>query len=451
MGVGGGARSRAATKEEDVVKRRTWLVALAVGLVAVAVGSFAATANGKHNAKSIEVLSLWGGSEKDAFIKVTTAFTKATGIDVKYTSARDFIPDIRTRLAAGNPPEIGILPRPGYIGTLAHQGVLKSLSSLGLTNAYMKRNYGPGWLALGSVNGKLYGVPAKANSKSVIWYKPNSFKKYHFKIPKTWPQLLALTKKYKAKGLVPWAVGAGPNQSQWTLTDWFENIYARTAGPAKYQRLFTGKLKFTDPSVVTALKLMVQIINNKYVLNGVQGVLGQSFQGSIGDVFGKNAKAQLFFEGGFVGGIATQQVNPGLKPGKTINDFPWPTIVKRQDSPVVGAADFAAAFKDTPEVRSFLKYISTAAAGKIWVSTNAVNSPNKRVPGSAYPSLLGRKEAAQLAAAKTFLFDGSDLLPGAFGDTWGFALQSVIQNPSTANIKKILSGFQSKIQGQFGS
>jgi hypothetical protein len=71
------------------------------------------------------------------------------------------------------------------------------------------------------------------------------------------------------------------------------------------------------------------------------------------------------------------------------------------------------------------------------------------VPGGAYPSLLGRKEAAQLAAAKTFLFDGSDLLPGAFGDTWGFALQDVIQNPSTSNIKKILASFQSKIQGQF--
>ena len=69
--------------------------------------------------------------------------------------------------------------------------------------------------------------------------------------------------------------------------------------------------------------------------------------------------------------------------------------------------------------------------------------------GSAYPNVLARKEAAQLAAAKTFLFDGSDLLPGAFGDTWGFALQDVIQNPSTANIKKILSTFQGKIQGQF--
>jgi alpha-glucoside transport system substrate-binding protein len=432
------------------LKRRKRFITLAVALAVVGAGLTATAISAKptkRSAGSIEVLSLWGGSEKDAFLKVTSAFTAKTGIKVEYTSARNFIPDIRTRLAAGNPPDIGILPRPGYISTLAKEGALKTLSSLGLSNAYMAGNYSAGWLRLGSSGGKLYGVPAKANSKSVIWYKPDSFKKYKFKIPKTWAQLLAITKAYKAKGLVPWSVGAGPSQSQWTLTDWFENIYARTAGPAKYQALFTGKLKFTDASVAKAARIMTQIINNKYVLNGVQGVLGQSFVGGITDVFGTSPKAQLYFEGGFVGGIALQQVNPALKPGKTIGDFPWPTIKPSLDHPVVGAADFAAAFKDTPEVRQFLKYISTGAAGTIWVSTNAVTSPNKKVPARAYPSVLARAEARQLATAKTFLFDGSDLLPGAFGDTWGFALQDVIQHPN--NIPSILSTFQGKIQGQF--
>src|SRR5437016_9055858 len=135
------------------LKRRKRFITLAVALAVVGAGLTATAISAKptkRSAGSIEVFSLWGGSEKEAFLKVTAAFTKQTGIDVKYTSARDFIPDIRTRLAAGNPPDIGILPRPGYIGTLARQGVLKPLASLGLSNAYMKQNYGPGWLALGS-------------------------------------------------------------------------------------------------------------------------------------------------------------------------------------------------------------------------------------------------------------------------------------------------------------
>jgi alpha-glucoside transport system substrate-binding protein len=254
----------------------------------------------------------------------------------------------------------------------------------------------------------------------------------------------------KAKKLVPWAVGDGPNQSQWVLTDWFESIYVRSAGPAKYQALFTGKLPFTDPSVVTALKLMVQIINNRYVLGGIQGMLGQSFVGGIGDVFGTNAKAQLYYEGGFVGGIAIGQVNTALKPGVTINDFVWPTINPKWDHPVTIGGDYAIAFKDNPDIRRFLKYITSAAAGRIWVSSGAVISPNKLVAGGAYPNALVRFEGHQLAAAKVIRFDGSDQMPGAFGDTWGFALQKVAQNPSTSNINKVLSNFQNQIAGKWG-
>jgi alpha-glucoside transport system substrate-binding protein len=436
------------------VKRRTWLVGFAVALIGVLAIAITATAslggNQRRSAGSIEVFSLWGGSEQAAFLQVTHQFTTDTGINVKYTSGRDFITDITARLAAGNPPDIAIVPRPGYLASLVHEKVLKPLAPMGFTPAYMRARYGSSWLGFGTVGGKLYGVPAKANSKSVIWYKPQSFKKYQLKVPKTWTQLVALTKTMKAKKLVPWAVGDGPNQSQWVLTDWFESIYVRSAGPAKYQALFTGKLPFTDPSVVTALKLMVQIINNRYVLGGIQGMLGQSFVGGIGDVFGTNAKAQLYYEGGFVGGIAIGQVNTALKPGVTINDFVWPTINPKWDHPVTIGGDYAIAFKDNPDIRRFLKYITSAAAGRIWVSSGAVISPNKLVAGGAYPNALVRFEGHQLAAAKVIRFDGSDQMPGAFGDTWGFALQKVAQNPSTSNINKVLSNFQNQIAGQWG-
>jgi alpha-glucoside transport system substrate-binding protein len=436
------------------VKRRSVLIGLVVVVLAALISAIAARSSygsrAHRSAGSVEVFSLWGGSEQSAFLDVTKAFTASTGINVKYTSGRDFITDISARLAAGNPPDIAIVPRPGFLATIAKQGVLKKLSTMGLTPGYLRARYGSSWLGFGKVNGVQYGVPAKANSKAVIWYRPDVFRQNQLKTPKTWAQLLALTKKIKAKGLVPWAIGDGPNQSQWVLTDWFESIYARTAGAAKYQALFTGKLPFTDSSVVTALKDMTQIVNDKYVLGGIQGMLGQSFVGGIGDVFGKAPKANLYYEGGFVGGIALGQVNPSLKIGSTIADFVWPTINPKFDHPVTLGADYAIAFRDTPEVRSFLKYITSAAAGRIWVSSGAVISPNKQVTGSAYPNALVRFEGHQLATAKIVLFDGSDQMPGAFGDTWGFALQKIAQNPSTANIKSVLKGFQNQIKGHWG-
>ena len=428
------------------MKRRSWLVLLAVVVGAIA-ATFAATASSKpaaRSAGSIEVLSLWGGSEKAAFLKVTDAFTQKTGTKVEYTTARDFVPVIRTRLAAGNPPEVAIIPRPGVLSDLAKQGAVKDLGSLGISSSYMKARYGPAWIKLGTVNGKLYGVAAKANSKSVVWYRPDQFKKYKLTPAKTWAQLIAITKKLKAKGQTPWASGA---KDSWTLTDWFENVNARTAGPAKYTALFSGKLKFTDPSVKKAIQQMLQILNNKYLFGGVQGALGTAFVDGIGLVFKPNAKAQLYMEGGFVGGIALDQVNTNLKAGKTINSFPFPTINPKYDSPMVGGGDLAAAFKDNADVRAFLKYISSAEAGRIWVSTGAIVSPNKQVKKSAYPNLLVQHEAAQVAGAKVFLFDGSDLLPGSLADDWGAVLQNALQKPGS--ISSLLSDFQKKAAKEF--
>ena len=435
------------------MKRRSWLVLLAVALAAI-VASFAATAGYGGKAKpaaqqqgggEIEVLSLWGGSEKDAFIKVANAFTEKTGIKITYTTARDFVPIIRTRLAAGNPPEVAIIPRPGVLADLARQGAVKQLSTMGITNAYMKARYGPAWIQLGTVNGRLYGVAAKANSKTTIWYRPDQFKKYKFKTPKTWAQLIALTKSMKSKGLQPWAQGA---KDSWTLTDWFEDVYLRTAGPAKYNQLFTGKLKFTDASVKRAIQQMLQVLNNRYLIGGVQGALGTAFVDGIGRVFGtKGTRAQLYMEGGFVGGIATQQVNKNLRAGKTIDFFPFPTINPKWGNPLLGAGDLAAAFKDSPQIRTFLRYISSAEAGRIWVSTGAIISPNKQVGGTAYPNALVRKEAAQVKAAKVFRFDGSDLLPGTLADDWGALLQNALQRPGGVN--GALSDFQEKAAKEF--
>ena len=425
------------------MKRRSWLVLLAVVLGVVA-ATFAATASSKPAAKKIEVLSLWGGSEKDAFLKVTKAFTDKTGIDVTYTGARDFEPVIRTRLAAGNPPDVAIVPRPGALLGLAKQGAIKDLGSLGITKSYLKARYDAGLIALLTSGGKIYGLPAKGNSKSVVWYRPDQFKKYKLKPAKTWAQLISITNKLRAKGQKPWAAGA---KDSWTLTDWFENVYIRTAGPAKYQRLFTGKVKFTDASVKTALRDMLQILSARNLTGGIQGSLGTGFVDGIGRVFGKTPSAQLYMEGGFVGGIATQQVNTKLKPGKTINSFPFPTIKPKYDSPLVGGGDLAAAFKDSPDVRSFLKYISSPEAGTIWVSTGAIVSPNKQVKSSAYPNLLVRAEARQVAGAKVFRFDGSDLLPGSLADEWGAALQNAMQKPGS--LKSILSDFQKKADKEF--
>ncbi len=302
-----------------------WLAvpALAVALALVVAGCGGDDEEGGEGSGTVSVLSLWGGSEREAFQKVLTKFTQDTGIKTKYETARDFLPVIRTRLAAGNPPMVAIVPRPGIVSDLALDGSLQSFSDLELDTDAINQNYGKAWTDLTIIEGETYGVVAKANSKSTIWYRPDSLKELGAQPPKTWEELLSLTKKYKDAGKTPWAVGAGDG---WPLTDWFESIYLYKYGPDKYNKLFAGDLPFTDPSVKGALQEMVKIINGENVPGGIERALGTAFVDSIGQVFGTNPKAELYYEGGFVGGIALGEVNPKLKVGKDIDFFPFPTI-----------------------------------------------------------------------------------------------------------------------------
>jgi alpha-glucoside transport system substrate-binding protein len=415
---------------------------LAVALVAASCGGGDDEGGGSaEGTGTVTVLSLWGGSEQEAFQKVLTQFTKDTGIKTKYESARDFLPVIRTRLAAGNPPMVAIIPRPGIVTDLAKEGSLISLEDLGLDPDKINENYSSAWTNLTTVDDTVYGVVAKANSKSVIWYSPAD-KAVH--TTETWDQLKSLTDQLASSPEKPWSLGA---KDSWTLTDWFENIYARTAGPDKYNQLFSGELPFTDPSVGNAIDMMTQMLNNNTVAGGIEGALGTTFVDGIGKVFGTNPSAHMYMEGGFVGGITLADVNPSVVPGKSIDFYPFVSIDQAQGNPLVGGGDITAAFVNNKDVAKLVEYLASPEAGEIWVSTGAIVSPNKGVPQSAYPNALVKKEAQQVTGAETFLFDGSDLLPGALGEDWGTLLQTVIKDPSKT--KSELDSFQQQAQDAF--
>jgi alpha-glucoside transport system substrate-binding protein len=391
---------------------------------------------------TVTVLSLWGGGEQEAFQKVLAEFTKETGIKTKYESARDFLPVIRSRLAAGNPPMVAIIPRPGIVQDLANEGSLISLEDLGLDPDAINENYSEAWTNLTTVDGTVYGVVAKANSKSVVWHRPDDDK---VKPVETWDDLMKMTQDLAAAGdMAPWALGA---KDSWTLTDWFENIYARSAGAEKYQQLFGGELDFTDQSVKDALKMMTDLLNQKTVDGGINGALGTGFVDGIGKVFSANPTAHMYMEGGFVGGIALADVNPDLKPGETIDFFPFPTIDDAQGDPLVGGGDITAAFVNNEDVAKLIEYLASPDAGRVWVSTGAIVSPNKGVEAEAYPNPLVQKEAEQVKNAEVFVFDGSDLLPGALGEDWGTLLQNVLKDPGSIDAQ--LEEFQQQAEDAF--
>lgn len=418
------------------------VLALVLAVAAAACGGDDDDGGGSEGTGTVSVLSLWGGAEQEAFQQVLAAFTEETGIQTKYESARDFLPVIRSRLAAGNPPMVAIIPRPGIVQDLANEGSLVSLEDLGLDPDTINENYSEAWTNLTTVDDTVYGVVAKANSKSVVWYRPDDG---DVQPVETWDELMQQTQELaEAGGQAPWALGA---KDSWTLTDWFENIYARTAGAEKYQQLFGGELDFTDQTVKDALKMMTDLLNEETIDGGINGALGTGFVDGIGKVFSANPSAHMYMEGGFVGGIALADVNPNLAPGETIDFFPFPTIDEAQGNPLVGGGDITAAFVNNEDVAKLIEFLASPEAGRVWVSTGAIVSPNQGVEADAYPNPLVQKEAEQVKSAETFVFDGSDLLPGALGEDWGTLLQNALKNPG--NVDSLLEEFQQQAEDAF--
>ena len=371
---------------------------------------------------SITVTSLWGGAEETAFQTVLADFKAKSGITANYVAQRtDYATVLRTSIQGGNPPDVAIMPGIGFLRSFAKDGSIKDFASLGIDTSSLAANYAPGILEIGQVDGKQYGLMVKFNSKSTVFYRPDVFKTAGATEPKTWDEFKATIDALKAKNIKPLGLGA---KDSWTLTDWFESIYIRQAGPDAYSKLFSKDGDWTDPTVKTAMETMKQVLTNDNVVGGINGALGAAFTDGIGQVFKPTPDAAMYYEGGFVYGIATGDTNKDLKWGDTIGWFDFPSF--GQPGGVTIGGDVIAALTDKPGVKEFLTYMTTVDSGTTWAKTGIIISPLKGVSADVYPNESAKKEAAQVANAPAVRFDGQDLLP-AGGPDFGAMLQSVIK------------------------
>jgi alpha-glucoside transport system substrate-binding protein len=420
-----------------MIRIRVYAVAAAATAVTLMAASAAGGGASKGHAAAaisgtVSIISEATGPEQTHFKNVLADFHKLyPNVDVKYTSAgRQLTTILSTAVAGGNPPDMALLPQPGFMRELVKKKALKPITFLRST---IKRNWTSGWLQLGTVNGKLYGLYLKGANKSTIWYNVKLFKAAGVKNPKTFSALLKAAKTLKASGTKAYSIGGGDG---WTLTDLFENIYLRQAGPTLYDKLAAHKIKWTHPSVKAALRTMAKIFGDSgNIAGGTSGALQTVFADSVTQAFGANPKAAMVLEGDFVEGVITGSTS--AKPKTGFDYFPWPAISRGSGSDVVGGGDAVVMFRDKPAIRALMKYFSTVRAANVYAKQGGFSSPNKSVKGSAYHDPIGRRAALGLSHAKVFRFDLSDLQPAAFGGTPGQGewklLQDFLKTPSDVN------------------
>jgi ABC-type glycerol-3-phosphate transport system substrate-binding protein len=410
-------------------RRAAVVVAVGVALVAALVAASLSQASKKAptNAKvsgTITILADWTGAEGKSFQAVLDGFKKKQpDITVKYKPSTDIASALSTAVQGGNPPDLAAIPNPGLMKDFANRKALKPVT---FARSTVAKNYTPSWAKLGTVNGKLYGVFFKGANKSTVWYNVHSFKNAGIKVPKDWKALTAAAKTLRASGTKAYSIGGADG---WTLTDIFENLYIRVAGPAKYDQLTNHQIKWTDKSVTTTLRLMGQMFSDTDNIAG--NPLQTDFPKSVTNVFQpKSPKAAMTFEGDFVPGVAAGQTKAKAK--TDYNVFPFPAVNGKGGDYVVGGGNVVVMFKDSPAARALVLYLASPQAGEIWAKRGGFSSPNKNVKASVYPDDITRTTATALAKASTFRFDMSDLAPAAFGSKDEFAdLQAFLKSPSS--------------------
>jgi hypothetical protein len=215
----------------------------------------------------------------------------------------------------------------------------------------------------------------------------------------------------------PWVSLGGADG--WTLTDWFENIYIRTAGPDMYDQLTNHEIPWDDQSVVDALEVFGQLVGDEQNLaGGVDGSLQADFPTSVAKAFADPPEAATVYEGDFVAGVIADDVGA---PEGSYDFFDFPAINGSAPS-VIGGGDVAVALTDNEAAQSLLAYLATPEAAQVWAELGGFTSPNQNLDVSVYPDEITARSAAAVANAETFRFDMSDLQPAAFGGTPGRGL-----------------------------
>jgi alpha-glucoside transport system substrate-binding protein len=380
---------------------------------------------------SLTIDGVWTGAEEQHFQAVLAGFKKRyPNVKVSYKSTGDNTPTVlATAVTGGKPPDLASVSQPGLVTDFQKKGALKPLD---FAKDVLAANYPADIANIGKIDGRIYGLLIKGANKSTVWYDVNAFKSAGVSQPKTWGDFLQAAGTIKASGLPAFSIGGADG---WTLTDLFENIYLRQAGPAKYDALSTHKIKWTDPSVKKALTTMAQVIGQSdNIAGGTTGALQTDFPTSVSNVFATAPKAAMVIEGDFVPGVVGTS-NP-LKPVSGYNVFAFPAIGNTQNY-VEGGGDELMMFRDTPAARALVRYLATGEAQSIWARLGGYTAPAKTVPASAYPDAITRTTALAVGHAKVFRFDLSDLQPASFGATVGqgeFKLfQDFLRNPKNVD------------------
>jgi alpha-glucoside transport system substrate-binding protein len=363
--------------------------------------------------ETVTIFTAADENQINVFHSTFAGFEERTGIDVVVEGSPEFETNALIRSQAGDPYDILNFPQPGLMADMARDGFLVNLNEF-LTEQEVGTALNQSWIDLGTVDGTLVGLMHTADMKSLVWYPKDNWDAAGFQIPQTWQEMLNLTQTISEMGVTPWCVGVeSGGATGWPATDWVEDVMLRTTSPENYDAWTRGELKFDSPEVRNAFEMVGEIwFAEGYVRGGTTGILTTAFGDAPLPLFDEpQPGCYLHRQASFIPNFFPE----GSELGVDVDYFYLPPIDPAFGKPVLGSGNLVSLAKDTPAGREVMRFMLTAESAEAEVKAgNAIAAVNG-VPADWYPSSTMAGFGAIMAAADTFRFDGSDLMPGAVG------------------------------------
>ena len=394
---------------------------------------------------TVTILGAYGGDEKANFEKALTKFEDESGIDIEYTEDTDFTTTIKTRVAAGDAPDIGFFPQPGGLLELAAQGKIQPIDTF-LDIGTLEQTLVPGLLEStrltgdptgdGAVDGagRMYGAPMRLANKSIVWYPKQAWDAAGLKAPTTLQGLFELTDQIKGTGITPWCMAWNADQATgWVGTDWIEQFVLSMVGPDVYNQWTSHQIPFDDPQIVAAFDEFAKIAKTDGVVyGGVQTVVNTQVAESMVPAFRDPAECMLERQGSFEISFLPAKIQADLD--NQVGTFPFPAVEASAEAPpILGGADLAALFNgDDEDAIKVMQFLTSDQFGAEWAQAGGWLSPHKTFDASNYPNQTTKDIAEAAANASEVVFDGSDVMPKEVGSgTFWTGMVSWIQGESS--------------------
>jgi xylobiose transport system substrate-binding protein len=185
--------------------------------------------------------------------------TSATKFSLANFANDPYKQKLQTAIGSPNQPDIFYNWGGGNLKQYVDAKQVADLTSTLSSDPALKAKFLPSVLAVGTINGKVYGLPMQGVQPVMMYANKTVLKKAGISSMATdWPGLLTDVAKLKAAGVTPIALAGSQS---WTELMWLEYLLDRNGGPDKFKAIADGKAgAWSDPAVIKSLTMIQQLV-----------------------------------------------------------------------------------------------------------------------------------------------------------------------------------------------